>query len=552
MRWKTTLKFPSKAAKISLLLITATATGTATVDSFPLFDSSSRAITAFSDDFRAPFFAFRRSSYTFFTIASTIFDYKYSIYGLAKGSDEYRHTISEVHLRSAKRILKLCEDNKGFYVKAGQFASSLRQLPKEYTMTLSVLQDKAVPCDFNLIKEVICRNLSSEITDMFLFFDEQPLAAASIAQVHRGVLKSGEEVAVKVQYPGLERLMELDITIMSFVSHVAAWIFPEFRFGWILSMFKEAVSAELDFIQEARNSERTAKNFRNNKKVKIPRIFWDLTTSQVLTMQFCSGQKVDDLEFLKKTGMDPRKVAQALVEVFADMVFIHGFVHGDPHPGNILVSPSGQNDFTLVLLDHGMYKELDEGFTRNYCRLWKALILRDMDELLHTGESLGIGSYAIYLPIIFTGRTINSKAGLGREISNEERNIVKQELKALTMDDISSFMESLPAAFLTILRTDGILRSILSKLGTTQSVRILTYARSAIHGLSPIEEYEHGSTLDFFITRIRIKYSYLQIKCLLGVLGLLSWIEDIKQILTKSLKRLLATARNLYLPHANH
>ncbi|XP_021771019.1 uncharacterized aarF domain-containing protein kinase 1 isoform X2 [Chenopodium quinoa] len=408
MRWKTTLKFPSKAAKISLLLITATATGTATVDSFPLFDSSSRAITAFSDDFRAPFFAFRRSSYTFFTIASTIFDYKYSIYGLAKGSDEYRHTISEVHLRSAKRILKLCEDNKGFYVKAGQFASSLRQLPKEYTMTLSVLQDKAVPCDFNLIKEVICRNLSSEITDMFLFFDEQPLAAASIAQVHRGVLKSGEEVAVKVQYPGLERLMELDITIMSFVSHVAAWIFPEFRFGWILSMFKEAVSAELDFIQEARNSERTAKNFRNNKKVKIPRIFWDLTTSQVLTMQFCSGQKVDDLEFLKKTGMDPRKVAQALVEVFADMVFIHGFVHGDPHPGNILVSPSGQNDFTLVLLDHGMYKELDEGFTRNYCRLWKALILRDMDELLHTGESLGIGSYAIYLPIIFTGRTINS------------------------------------------------------------------------------------------------------------------------------------------------
>uniref|UniRef100_A0A803LSP2 ABC1 atypical kinase-like domain-containing protein n=1 Tax=Chenopodium quinoa TaxID=63459 RepID=A0A803LSP2_CHEQI len=466
MRWKTTLKFPSKAAKISLLLITATATGTATVDSFPLFDSSSRAITAFSDDFRAPFFAFRRSSYTFFTIASTIFDYKYSIYGLAKGSDEYRHTISEVHLRSAKRILKLCEDNKGFYVKAGQFASSLRQLPKEYTMTLSVLQDKAVPCDFNLIKEVICRNLSSEITDMFLFFDEQPLAAASIAQVHRGVLKSGEEVAVKVQYPGLERLMELDITIMSFVSHVAAWFF-----SWLLA--KQII---LLFIQ-------------------------DLTTSQV---------------------------AQALVEVFADMVFIHGFVHGDPHPGNILVSPSGQNDFTLVLLDHGMYKELDEGFTRNYCRLWKALILRDMDELLHTGESLGIGSYAIYLPIIFTGRTINSKAGLGREISNEERNIVKQELKALTMDDISSFMESLPAAFLTILRTDGILRSILSKLGTTQSVRILTYARSAIHGLSPIEEYEHG------------------------VLGLLSWIEDIKQILTKSLKRLLATARNLYLPHANH
>lgn len=438
------------------------------------------------------------------------------MHGLDKDSDEYRCTISEVHLRSAKRMLKLCEDNKGFYVKAGQFASSLRQLPKEYTVTLSVLQDKAVPCDFSQIKEVICSNLSSEFADIFLSFDEQPLAAASIAQVHRAVLKSQEEVAVKVQYPGLERLLELDISIMSFVSQVVTWVFPEYRFGWILSAFKEALSSELDFIQEARNSEKTAKNFRNNKNVKIPRVFWDLTTSQVLTMQFCSGQKVDDLEFLKKSGTDPREVAKALVEVFADMIFVHGFVHGDPHPGNILVSPNGQKGFTLVLLDHGMYKELDEGFRLEYCQLWKALILRDVNAILRIGESFGVGCYAKYLPIIFTGRTMNSKAALGRGISIEERNTVKQELKALAMGDISLFMESLPPDFLTILRTDGILRSTLSKLGTPQSVRILTYARSAIYGLSLTKDHEHGSTLEYFISRIKSKFSYLQSKCLVG------------------------------------
>ncbi|KAL2897408.1 putative serine/threonine-protein kinase abkD, partial [Bienertia sinuspersici] len=129
----------------------------------------------------------------------------------------------QVHLRSAKKILKLCEDNKGFYVKAGQFAASLRQLPKEYTMTLSVLQDQAIPCDFSLIKDVIRKNLCSEVNDIFLSFDEQPFAAASIAQVHRAVLKSQEEVAVKVQYPDLKRLLELDIKIMSFVSEVVAW-----------------------------------------------------------------------------------------------------------------------------------------------------------------------------------------------------------------------------------------------------------------------------------------------------------------------------------------
>ncbi|XP_021863080.2 uncharacterized protein [Spinacia oleracea] len=521
MRWPASFKFPTKAAKLSLLFVTATGAYALQVP-----DASSRATTPVFDNPGAPIFALRRSSYTFFTIASTVFDYKYSMYGLTKGSDEYQRSNSEVHLRSAKRILKLCEDNKGFYVKAGQFASSLRQLPKEYIMTLSVLQDKAVPCDFNLIKEVICRNLNSEFSHIFLSFDEQPLAAASIAQVHRAVLKSGEEVAVKVQYPGLERLMELDITIMSFVSQVVAWVFPEYRFGWILAAFKEAISAELDFIQEARNSEKTANNFRDSKNVKIPRVFWDFTTSQVLTMQFCSGQKVDDLEFLEKSGIDPRKVAKALMEVFADMIFIHGFVHGDPHPGNILVSPNGQKGFTLVLLDHGMYKKLDERFRRDYCRLWKALILKDMNEILHIGESFGVRTYSRYLPIIFTGRTMNSKAGLGRGISNEERNIVKQELKALTMEDISSFMESLPPDFLTIMRTDGILRSICSNLGTPPSVRVLTYARSAIYGLSLTKEYEHG------------------------VMGLLSWIDDVKHIFSKRLKSLLATARNLYLYHA--
>ncbi|CAO2816424.1 unnamed protein product [Amaranthus hypochondriacus] len=360
-----------------------------------------------------------------------------------------------------------------------------------------------------------------------------------------------EEVAVKVQYPGLERLMKMDITTMSFASQAVAWIFPEYRFGWILAGFKEAIFKELDFIQEARNSEKTAKNFRNKKNVKIPQVFWDFTTSQVLTMQFCSGQKVDDLEFLENSGIDSRKVAKTLVEVFADMIFIHGFVHGDPHPGNILVQPTGQEGFTLVLLDHGMYMEIDEGFRRNYCRLWKALILQDMNEVLHIGESFGVGSYAKYLPIIFTGKTINSKAGLDRAISREERNNIKQELKALAIGDISLFMESLAPEFLTILRTDGMLRSILSKLGTPQSVRILTYAKRAIYGLSLTSDYEHSSALNYIISRIKHEYYFLQIKCLLGVMGLISWLHDYKQVFANTLKSLLAVARSLILSQAN-
>ncbi|XP_048562479.1 aarF domain-containing protein kinase 1 isoform X5 [Triticum urartu] len=314
--------------------------------------------------------------------------------------------ITGVHLRSAKKLLRLCEVNRGFYVKAGQFVSSLRQVPKEYISTLSCLQDQATPCKYQDIKIVIEQNFGKDLHDIFLEFDEHPIAAASIAQVHRGRLNNNQEVAVKVQYPGLERRMKLDIMTMSLLSKYVSLIFPDYRFEKILLEFERTMSMELDFTQEAKNSERTARCFRKNDVVKIPHVFWELTTKEVLTMEFCTGHKVDDLDFLRKADISPTKVAKALIELFGEMIFIHGFVHGDPHPGNILVSPRGQGRFSLVLLDHGIYKELDPKFRLDYCKLWKALISLDVPKILELGEQFGVGKYAKYFPLIFTGRTI--------------------------------------------------------------------------------------------------------------------------------------------------
>ncbi|ONI14909.1 hypothetical protein PRUPE_3G015600 [Prunus persica] len=447
-----------RKAKTALCLITATGL---TFHAFnPNFlSSSSDSFPNFPEKLRAPIHGVNRSSRAIATIAFTAVDYKFTLHGLSVDSDEYRQKLSEVHRRSASRIRKLCEVNRGFYVKAGQFVAALRQVPKEYSLTLSSLQDQAVPYHFKAIKEVLIRNLGPELSDMFLSLDEHPIAAASIAQVHRGVLKGHQEVAIK--------------------------FFPEYRFEWLVSEFVESISLELDFIQEARNSETTANNFANNKWVKVPRVFWDLTTHQVLTMEFCTGQKVDDVEYLKERRIHPMKVAEVLLEVFAEMIFIHGFLHGDPHPGNILVSPEGQNGFSLVILDHGIYKKLDEGFRLDYCQLWKALILLDSKNLQRLGERFGVAKYSRYFPVIFTGRTIDSKSALGKAMSVEERRNLKQELKSLKMEDISSFMESLPSDFLTILRTDGLLRSIVSKLGAPQRVRLLAYGKYALYGLSP-------------------------------------------------------------------
>ncbi|KAF8049419.1 hypothetical protein N665_2219s0006 [Sinapis alba] len=469
-----------------------------------------------------------RSSRAILAITLTVADYKYSLRRLTADSDEYIQRLTEVHSRSAKRILKLCESNKGFYVKAGQFVATLKLVPKEYSLALSSLQDQAVPCNLQDIKHVLTSNLGQNLSEIFLSFDEEPIAAASIAQVHHAVLKNHQEVAVKVQYPGLKQNMKLDTTIMSFLSKSVVKIFPEYRFDWLVHEFVKSISQELDFIQEAKNSEKIATNFKHNKMITVPTVFWEFTTTQVLTMQFCKGFKVDDVEALKRANLSSAKVAKVLVEVFAEMIFVHGFIHGDPHPGNILVSPGGQNGFSLVLLDHGNCKTLDEGFRRDFCRLWEALILLDSTKIQELGTRFGVGQYAKFFPVIFTGRTSESKSGLGKGMSIQERQKLKQELKLLRLEDITTFMGSLPPDFLTVLRTDGLIRSITLKLSAPQRVRLLAYAKYAVYGLG----YNSTSEPDFVeksvISKSVMLVSYIRLRLILELMELFQGIKKLK------------------------
>ncbi|KAJ3675645.1 hypothetical protein LUZ60_004687 [Juncus effusus] len=479
-----------------------------------------------------------RSSRAISTITFVVVDYKYSLRELTQESNEYRIKLSEVHLRSAKKLLKLCEANGGFYVKAGQFISSLRQIPKEYTSTLSSLQDKATPYNFKDIKIAIEKNLGMDLSTVFFAFNEKPIAAASIAQVHHGILKNNnKEVAIKVQYPGLEQRMKIDIMTMRIISKSISKIFPDYRFEKVLEQFQRTMSLELDFVNEAKNSERVASYFKKNKAVKVPLVFWDLTTTQVLTMEFCYGHKVDDLESMQDAGINPTKVAKTLMEVFAEMIFIHGFVHGDPHPGNILVSSQGHGRFSLVILDHGIYRELDENFRLDYCQLWKALITLDSRKIQDLGEKFGVGKYSKYFPVIFTGRTIESKAALGAQMSNEEKMHLKEELKSLRLEDVTSFMDSLPPDFLVILRTDGLLRSLIGKLGVRKHVRLLSYAKNALYGLEK-KNNSNGLVKDALL-RVRINLSYLHLRFLLESMVFLSQIIDLRHALGNKLKRYL-------------
>ncbi|KAK8959610.1 putative ABC1 protein [Platanthera guangdongensis] len=438
----------------------------------PLSSSAERILWAFD--------GVTRASRAIFAISSIVVDYKYSLRWLPPDSRDYRSKLPEVHLRAAKRLLKLCESNGGFYVKAGQFVSSLKHVPKEYSSTLSSLQDQVKPCNIKDIKGVILKNLGEDSYKLFLSFDEKPVAAASIAQVHHGLLRNNQEVAIKIQYPDLEQRMMIDFSTMAIISKSVSMLFTAFSFTGIL-MFRCAASiyCYTDFIQEGKNCERVARNFKNNKLIRIPHVYWDLTRSQILTMEFCRGHKI----------------AKALIDAFSEMIFVHGFVHGDPHPGNILVSVEGNKDFSLVLLDHGLYRELDENFRLDYCKLWKALILLDSQSIIDVGQRFGVGKYSKYFPLIFTGRTLESKSALGTQMSKEEKKQLKRELQYLGLEDISSFMESLPPEFLFVLRTDGLLSSISSKLGAPRLMRPLTYAKHAVYGLAMLSHGRPGKLL---------------------------------------------------------
>ncbi|MCO5571473.1 hypothetical protein L7F22_025213 [Adiantum nelumboides] len=469
---------------------------------------------------------FVRSSRAIYTFAANSFDYKYSLRGLDYRSDEYLRVRSKVHIRAAKRVLKLCEANKGFYIKAGQFVASLQHMPKEYISILSALQDQASPCAFEVVEVVLEEEFGSDAMDMFQEFDKQPIAAASIAQVHRAWLKNNQVVAVKIQYPGLQQQFQIDIATMSFLSHAVAWLFPDYQFQWIVPEFEKTSVKELDFDEEGRNAERTSKFFERHKYVKVPKIFWDKSSHRVLTMEFAHGCKIDDVKALQAAGIDPHKVARVLVEIFAQMIFLHGSVHGDPHPGNILVHcQNGQ--FQIVLLDHGLYRELEESFRIDFCHLWKALVLGDTSEAQKVGERLGAGKFFKFLPVIFMGRAMESTSGFGEKMSAEERRKLRDEMRLLTFGDVSQFMEALPRDLLIVVRTDGLLRSIISKLGAQPWMRLLVNAKHAVSGLSHRNSYGTGAEKRNGVAVKKAQFEYLNLRLRLELLEMTYKMKDL-------------------------
>jgi ubiquinone biosynthesis protein len=246
------------------------------------------------------------------------------------------------------------------FIKVGQILSTRPDLfPDEVIKELRKLQDAAPPFPFEEVAAILEEEFADSVSHIFAEFTEQPVASASLAQVHRARLKSGRVVAVKVQRPGVQKTIDADLDILK---DVAGFLDQHTRFGElfhfqdIVQDFDESIHSELDFTQEADNIDAFRRNLARDPGVAVPEVNWIYTTPRVLTMSYVDGIRIDDLPALEQAGLSRMDLARRLATSICNQVFRDGLFHADPHPGNLQVLPDG----TLIFLDLGMVGRLSE------------------------------------------------------------------------------------------------------------------------------------------------------------------------------------------------
>eukprot|EP00808_Paulinella_micropora_P010219 g54933.t1 len=418
---------------------------------------------------------------------------------------EFLRQTTAVHTRSANRLLKLLTVTKGLYIKIGQAISAMEShLPKEYVQCLAVLQDMAPASSFASVQRTFLQDFGQPLSTFFREFEEEPIAAASVAQVHRAVLHSGEQVAVKVQHQPLRRQFQADMLAQWLVMTIADALFEAFDLAWMHPELRSNLEKELDFENEGRNGDRCAALFAENKTIVVPRVYWQLTSPRVLTMEFMHGVKITQQEELQKMGISARQVGAVAMSSLTEQIFLHGFVHCDPHPGNILVRPLDATGrpitpqqamqqpteaFQLVLLDHGLYRELREDVRLNYCKLWRALVLRDYKECEFYSRQLGVENWEMFAmmvlmrPYVVDGnwyRPLMNSTSF-KEVKEMRKRHVGPQAKARKA--FFEVMKEMPEELLLVFRNQNYLRGLNKMLGQPVN-RFTSFARTAVRGIS--------------------------------------------------------------------
>jgi predicted unusual protein kinase regulating ubiquinone biosynthesis (AarF/ABC1/UbiB family) len=284
----------------------------------------------------------------------------FGVFFLSLKFDEWLNRNQRAKDKRANQLRQLLTRMGPTFIKVGQALSTRPDLVrKDFLEELVKLQDQLPPFDNKIAYGIIEKQLGRSIKEIFSDLSLNPVAAASLGQVYRGRLHSGEEVAVKVQRPNLRPILTLDLYLMrQAASRLSCWL--PLNLGHDLTMIIDEFGAklfeEIDYLNEGRNAEEFATNFHNDSCVKVPSIYWRYTSNEVLTLEWLDGFKLNDTKRIRAAGLDPEEIIKIGVISGLKQLLEHGFFHADPHPGNLIAMPNG----TMGYIDFGMMDQLDE------------------------------------------------------------------------------------------------------------------------------------------------------------------------------------------------
>src|ERR1051326_5439448 len=358
------------------------------------------------------------------------------------------------HERARKLKARIASLGPSFIKLAQVFAIRADIIPHIYVEELSSLHDQVPPFPTPEVRKRIQSELKQPLEAIFESFNPQPLAAASLGQVHRARYQ-GEEVIVKVLRPGVEELVATDVQIVRSLLFVLEQLGDHHTIRaarTIIEEFSRVIAEEMDFEHEADNVERFQEMFQNSEFSIIPQVYREVTTTHVLVMKFYEGFRVTDVEEIRRHNIDIERMIQNLIEFYDDQFLIHGFFHADPHPGNILVRP----DARVILVDYGMVIEVSADFRRDVLKATIAAIRQDLDELVNMFYKLDLIEPDVSPSAV-------KEAAQSILTIHFDKKLTQRQIQEISNQILSTFYRfpiRLPSSLIYILRTCALIEGI--------------------------------------------------------------------------------------------